>query len=914
MIQLTAHKNKRNGGVKMKISKKVKKNLIFVVSLAFILTNCYFMIFGTQTVKIPGVTEPKLASEETKILIDSLPKVNPSTSETTSTTSGSATQTTTPSAVSGSAVTTTPSAVSGSAISSEGGGVMSEAIKEDADVGFIDGLVSGLVTVFLWIPRICIMGFGKLLQLLMNACASIGTSNLTSVTIEHILFAGYQDPDGSFGGIDFMDVNFFNIEGSDTIVSFRTAVAKWYYIMRLISASILLVILIYVGIRMALSTIASEQAKYKQMLVDWATSLALLFMLHYIMIFFVSINTTLVSALGGMLKGTLVTDDSLLMKVVSNAQNVLHGGKWTPTIGEYLNAQIVKDVWANGIAGFFAAIMYCIMQGQAFSYLMFYLKRMITIGFLIIIAPLITITYSIDKMGDGKAQALNAWLKEFAYNILIQPFHCVVYLAFFGAISQIIAKSTWGFASIGVYILAFAVLRFMRTAEELLRKIFHFEAQSMPGLSAPGRDFMNATGKFAKMGMGVAKSATYFKNAGGFNKLTSGVRNLGAKRDVKKDKMENDGMTKQEYKAYKKTDQYKDDVRQKVAERKENKNKKVADRRQEKHKRHTAKARKQYDALHGDGAYDVMIENATKAAYDEAHGQGEYEKLKRQADRRNPDGTLTTDALIAKRTMSEAQQKMRETKNGEIIHDTSVPTRAIKGISNAYDGVKRWTQTDSAKVIGAALKDTASVTSTIAGIAFGYGASGDLSTGYSVGELVGGKGFVGGILERVSDTSTQETAALVSKMAVMEGWDQAEAKAKTTALLAQAATESNAGLYKELVKEQRDLVSKLTGLLHSQKAASEFVYKAQIQSIDKDQILDINAIMENLSLSSSVTDAEKAEAIEASKKFLNTYIKSQLATSVSSAKDTNNYDVDTYGGLVVKKVDVDYYQPDEPNP
>ena len=167
-------------------------------------------------------------------------------------------------------------------------------------------------------------------------------------------------------------------------------------------------------------------------------------------------------------------------------------------------------------------------------------------------------------------------------------------------------------------------------------------------------------------------------------------------------------------------------------------------------------------------------------------------------------------------------------------------------------------------------------------------------------------------MERVSDTSTQETAALVSKMAVMEGWDQSEAKAKTTALLAQAATESNAGLYKELVKEQRDLVSKLTGLLHSQKAASEFVYKAQIQSIDKDQILDMNAIMENLSLSSSVTEDEKSEAIEASKKFLNTYIKSQLATSVSSAKDTNNYDVDTYGSLVGKKVDVDYYQPDEP--
>ena len=32
------------------------------------------------------------------------------------------------------------------------------------------------------------------------------------------------------------------------------------------------------------------------------------------------------------------------------------------------------------------------------------------------ISPLISITYSIDKIGDGKSQALNTWLKEFIYN------------------------------------------------------------------------------------------------------------------------------------------------------------------------------------------------------------------------------------------------------------------------------------------------------------------------------------------------------------------------------------------------------------------------------------------------------------------------------------------------------------------
>ena len=44
---------------------------------------------------------------------------------------------------------------------------------------------------------------------------------------------------------------------------------------------------LYVGIRMAISSVAEEKAKYKKMLVDWVVSLGLLFVLHYIMVFVV---------------------------------------------------------------------------------------------------------------------------------------------------------------------------------------------------------------------------------------------------------------------------------------------------------------------------------------------------------------------------------------------------------------------------------------------------------------------------------------------------------------------------------------------------------------------------------------------------------------------------------------------------
>ena len=79
----------------------------------------------------------------------------------------------------------------------------------------------------------------------------------------------------------------------------------------------------------------------------------------------------------------------------------------------------------NSIA---ATVVYCMLVWQTLGLVFTYFNRMLKLAFLTIIAPLVTITYSIDKMGDGKAQALGNWLKEYVYTILIQPFHCIVYM------------------------------------------------------------------------------------------------------------------------------------------------------------------------------------------------------------------------------------------------------------------------------------------------------------------------------------------------------------------------------------------------------------------------------------------------------------------------------------------------------
>ena len=208
-----------------------------------------------------------------------------------------------------------------------------------------------------------------------------------------------------FNKVQLVDINFFHIDNSKTIVNtIRKGVASWYYVMRLIATAILLVILVYVGIRMALSTVASEKATYKKMLFDWAMSLAIIYVLHYLIIFVLYLNDAIVSTL----EAAAATD--------------------TGEVSAIIDALFVlSKKWMN-INSIPATAVYCLLGWQTIGLLISYFNRMLKLAFLLIIAPLITITYSIDKMGDGKAQVLNRWLKEFIYTILIQPFHCIIYI------------------------------------------------------------------------------------------------------------------------------------------------------------------------------------------------------------------------------------------------------------------------------------------------------------------------------------------------------------------------------------------------------------------------------------------------------------------------------------------------------
>lgn len=311
-------------------------------------------------------------------------------------------------------------------------------------VGDVADFLLGLV---LYIPKAMVMALASLLRFLVWGITAIGG-------------AGAGEGVGSvdaiiFGEAGITSIDFFNTSGNDTINLIRDNVAVWYYVLRNLSIVILLGILLYVGIRMAISTVASDQAKYKKMFMDWAVSLALIFVLQYIMIFTIECNNVLVDVLN---------------TARTNVQT--KGGK------TYDNAldQIAGQAWhVSYTVGMSSTLVYVILVGMTIIFLIMYIKRMLTIGFLIVISPLITITYSIDKMGDGKSQALNAWLKEFVFNVLIQPFHCVIYLIFGNtAINLLTDQQTLASA-----VLAICMVLFIFKGEKIVRDIFNFRASSL---------------------------------------------------------------------------------------------------------------------------------------------------------------------------------------------------------------------------------------------------------------------------------------------------------------------------------------------------------------------------------------------------------------------------------------------------
>ena len=88
-----------------------------------------------------------------------------------------------------------------------------------------------------------------------------------------------------------------NADKKNIVIMIKKTVAEWFYVIRTIALAGMLVVLIAIGIKIAISTLASEKAVYKRMLVDWLVGFIFLFGIEYIILFIISINNMLVDSI-----------------------------------------------------------------------------------------------------------------------------------------------------------------------------------------------------------------------------------------------------------------------------------------------------------------------------------------------------------------------------------------------------------------------------------------------------------------------------------------------------------------------------------------------------------------------------------------------------------------------------------------
>lgn len=307
------------------------------------------------------------------------------------------------------------------------------------------------------------------------------------------------------------DDNGNDIELESTSRKLRSTVSNWYNVLRDISLVVLLSILVYIGIRILISSTANDSAKYKQMLTDWVVAICLLFTMQYIMSFsnlIVEKVTDVIKDINYSNKTIQIlpdkkgkvserlkkdygyTDDQIEFVEDESGERIKNDDGedliyWhTNLMGiARLNAQMGRAESSN-YAGY--TIMFMVLVFFTLFFIFTYLKRVIYMAFLTLIAPLVAMTYPLDKMGDAKAQAFNMWFKEYIFNLLIQPMHLILY--------TILVTSAFELASKNM-IYSLVALGFMIPAEKLLRKFFGFEKADTPGLLA------GPAGAAATMGM-----------------------------------------------------------------------------------------------------------------------------------------------------------------------------------------------------------------------------------------------------------------------------------------------------------------------------------------------------------------------------------------------------------------------------
>jgi len=310
----------------------------------------------------------------------------------------------------------------------------------------------------------------------------------------------------------------------------QSSISTWYKVLRTVALVGLLSVVVYIGIRILFTSIVEDKAKYKKMLIDWIVAICILFVLHYLMVFILTISSSLTEIFIAngeenifvpLPEDTTINGEQLQKNDEATGE---FAGRpvWSTSFTGYVRllagsynrtgegkAIINEDKFNNnaGLEHVAYSIIYIVMVIYTVMFTFMYLKRAIYMAFLTMIAPLIALTYPLDKIKDGKAQAFSLWLREYIFNCLMQPVHLIIYTMVISTVMAYVKDHP---------IYALVAIGFLIPAEQFVRKMFGFEKAgtvSELGKLAGGAALMTGINKLTNLNKRRKQEENDDKNA-----------------------------------------------------------------------------------------------------------------------------------------------------------------------------------------------------------------------------------------------------------------------------------------------------------------------------------------------------------------------------------------------------------------
>ena len=368
----------------------------------------------------------------------------------------------------------------------------------------------------------------KLLELLLNIMIYavrmqvIGWANLFENLLQHVLLGITGDnssssSDGFFGTsatsesgeritvesiffnqVPILDANFFNFEsagGHSLVVEqeiygpllegqsrtqtvpdtdnvayrLRKNLATIYIVLRNLSIAIMLFILLAVGIKIALTSIADKKAEYKKFLTSWLFAFVTIIVMHIFMYTIFMVNDVFVDMCKDWNKGAAKQAVSEVIVSAKSDEEI--------SLYDAVRTKAYAFNWKEGLP---ATVVYVYLVYLLIRFAFIYFKRYLTIYILALTAPFMGVKYAIDKLLGKKTTSLNKWFKDFSFNVLLQTVHAFIYTIFMAVAISVSAKDVAG------ALVAVMILSFMLKADAIIIKVFGLDkAGSLADVNKP---------------------------------------------------------------------------------------------------------------------------------------------------------------------------------------------------------------------------------------------------------------------------------------------------------------------------------------------------------------------------------------------------------------------------------------------